>query len=353
MPADAVSRPARLLGHRAHAGLALSARQRQGQLHLRHRHLFLHRRDARRRDLDHRHVGDERLPQGARIASFSASTAMCFVQPIETPLTDYKDVVERLLKVPGVRLRQRLHRRPGARLLAGRLVGRARARHAGADLEKVPGVAEQHPRRRARGFRRAADVVIGTRLAKQLGLSVGDKVTSDPAARLGDADGRRAAPEVLSRSSPRFEIGMSDARFIFRLHPLRAGRQISSTSMARRASSRCSSTIPTASTRCARSSKRPPAGRCCSPIGARRNRTFFSALEVERNVMFLILMLIVARRGAQHRLRHDHAGEGQGLAPSPSCAPWARRKARSCASSSSPGARSAWWARSRASCSGS
>ena len=37
--------------------------------------------------------------------------------------------------------------------------------------------------------------------------------------------------------------------------------------------------------------------------------------------------------GAQHRLRPDHAGEGQGRATSRSCAPWARRRARSCACS--------------------
>ena len=51
------------------------------------------------------------------------------IQPIESPLTDYKDVVERILKVPGVVSAKGLHRRPGARLVAGRFVGRAGARH--------------------------------------------------------------------------------------------------------------------------------------------------------------------------------------------------------------------------------
>ena len=38
---------------------------------------------------------------------------------------------------------------------------------------------------------------------------------------------------------------------------------------------------------------RRPAGRSSSPTGAQRNQTFFSALQVERNVMFMILTLIV------------------------------------------------------------
>ena len=43
-----------------------------------------------------------------------------------------------------------------------------------------------------------------------------------------------------------------------------------------------------------------------------RNTTFFQALEVERNVMFLILTLILLGSGAEHHLRAVHAGEGQG-----------------------------------------
>ncbi len=43
-----------------------------------------------------------------------------------------------------------------------------------------------------------------------------------------------------------------------------------------------------------------------------RNATFFNALQVERNVMFLILTHHRDRGGIQHHLRPDHAGEGQG-----------------------------------------
>ena len=43
----------------------------------------------------------------------------------------------------------------------------------------------------------------------------------------------------------------------------------------------------------ARASSRRPSGRCVLTDWRQRNRTFFAALEVERNVMFLILTLIV------------------------------------------------------------
>ena len=47
------------------AGLPLSARSPRRRLHLRHRRLLVHRHHARRRHADHRHGGDERLPQRA------------------------------------------------------------------------------------------------------------------------------------------------------------------------------------------------------------------------------------------------------------------------------------------------
>ena len=47
----------------------------------------------------------------------------------------------------------------------------------------------------------------------------------------------------------------------------------------------------------------PPSARSCIVDWQQRNATFFNALEVERNVMFLILTLIIAGRRLQHHLR--------------------------------------------------
>ena len=43
-----------------------------------------------------------------------------------------------------------------------------------------------------------------------------------------------------------------------------------------------------------------------------RNESFFTVLEVERNMMFIILSVIVRGGGLQHHLGPHHAGEGQG-----------------------------------------
>ena len=103
---------------------------------------------------------------------------------------------------------------------------------------------------------------------------------------------RRASRPI--RSSAIFEVGMSeyDASIIFM--PLRGGAALSSTRKAARSRSRSSSTIPTTSTRCGRRSRRRRERPDLHLTDWRqRNQTFFSALQVERNVMFMILTLIV------------------------------------------------------------
>ena len=72
-----------------------------------------------------------------------------------------------------------------------------------------------------------------------------------------------------------------------------------------------------------------------------RNATFFNALQVERNVMFLILTLIVLVAALNIISGLTMLVKDKG-ATSRSCAPWARPRARSCGSSSSPAPRSAW-----------
>ena len=63
-----------------------------------------------------------------------------------------------------------------------------------------------------------------------------------------------------------------------------------------------------------------------------RNATFFNALQVERNVMFLILTLIVLVAALNIVSGLIMLVKDKGPT-SPFCAPWARRRARSCASS--------------------
>jgi len=79
-----------------------------------------------------------------------------------------------------------------------------------------------------------------------------------------------------------------------------------------------------------------------------RNASFFGALQVERNVMFLILTLTFWWRRS-NRLRADHAGEGQG-ARIAILRTMGASQGSICASFSSPAPRSAWSARLSGSC---
>ena len=81
-----------------------------------------------------------------------------------------------------------------------------------------------------------------------------------------------------------------------------------------------------------RDRRRPAAAADLHDRLAPAQRTFFNALEVERNVMFLILTLIVlvAALNIVSGLIMLVKDKGR---TSRSCAPWARRRARSCASS--------------------
>ena len=76
-----------------------------------------------------------------------------FLQGVETPLTDYDAVTERVGKVPGVTLGAAAGRGPGVRLLALRLVRRAGARHSRADLEAPAGRRGPHHSGLARRLR--------------------------------------------------------------------------------------------------------------------------------------------------------------------------------------------------------
>ena len=64
-----------------------------------------------------------------------------------------------------------------------------------------------------------------------------------------------------------------------------------------------------------------------------RNATFFNALQVERNVMFLILTLIVLVAALNIISGLIMLVKDKGARHRASCAPWGRRRARSCASS--------------------
>jgi lipoprotein-releasing system permease protein len=100
-----------------------------------------------------------------------------FLQGVETPLTDYDAVTQRVAKVPGVTLAlplvegQAFASSPYSS--SGALVRGIR----GADLERLPGVAGHITQGSLAGFDAGQGVAIGSKLAEHLSLRVGDKIT--------------------------------------------------------------------------------------------------------------------------------------------------------------------------------
>lgn len=213
------------------------------------------------------------------------------VSPYETPLTDYDAVTSRIAKVPGVTL--------AVPFVEGQVLVSSPFSASGAlvrgmkldDLKRLPGLANNIKDGTLDNFDQGQGVVIGAKLASSLGLQIGDGITlispkGDQTA-FGTTPRMKVYPVVAT-----FEVGMSDIDSGFVIMPLQESQayfnrdddttaievyiedpdHVQSESEA----------IKTA------------AGRPVSLVDWRqRNSAFFTALQVERNVMFMILLILV------------------------------------------------------------
>jgi lipoprotein-releasing system permease protein len=213
------------------------------------------------------------------------------VQPIDSPLTDWEAVAARLSKVPGIRLAapvvegQALASSPFN--ASGVLVRGVRS----ADLNKLTSIAKNIKQGSLDGFDEGEGVAVGRRLADQLSVRAGDNVTL--VAPRGAVTPMGTTPRIKSyRISAVFEIGMSeyDAAFVFM--PLKESQAYFN-----RAGDVTSIEVygdDPDKVENYRKLVNDAAGRPIFIVDWRqRNATFFNALQVERNVMFLILTLIV------------------------------------------------------------
>jgi lipoprotein-releasing system permease protein len=213
------------------------------------------------------------------------------IQPLETPLTDWEQVAERINKVEGIRLAapivegQALASSPLS--ASGVLVRGIRA----ADLKRMPSVSNNILQGTLEGFDEAHGVAIGKRLADQLSLRAGDSVTL--VAPRGAVTPMGTTPRIKAyKIVAVFQIGMSeyDAAFVFM--PLPEAQAYFNRSGDVTAIE-VYTTNPDRVVRF-RELATQAAGRPVFMVDWRqRNATFFNALQVERNVMFLILTLIV------------------------------------------------------------
>jgi len=213
------------------------------------------------------------------------------IQPLESPLTDWQEVAERVGKVEGIKLAapivegQALASSPlGA---SGVLLRGVRA----ADLAKLPSVATNIRQGTLEGFDEGQGVAIGRRLADQLSLRAGDSVTL--VAPRGAVTPMGTTPRIKAyKIAAVFEIGMSeyDAAFVFM--PLSEAQAYFN-----RAGDVTAIEVYTDNPDQVDRTRKLVAEAANRPIfmvdWRQRNATFFNALQVERNVMFLILTIIV------------------------------------------------------------
>ncbi|WP_064682229.1 lipoprotein-releasing ABC transporter permease subunit [Rhizobium bangladeshense] len=214
------------------------------------------------------------------------------VQPSDGPFTDYPDLASRLAAVPGVKMALPLVE--GQVLASAQAGGSTGALVRGAradDLTKLKTISDNIKSGDMVGYASGQGVLIGTRMADQLGLRVGDLITlTSPD---GDITPMGVSPRVKSyKISGLFEIGMSeyDSSIIFM--PLEEA-QLYFNAEGLVQSIELFVDHPD-DIDALRPKVEEAAGRQINLTDWRqRNQTFFSALQVERNVMFMILTLIV------------------------------------------------------------
>ncbi len=214
------------------------------------------------------------------------------VQPIDQPLNDYADLAKGFSAIPGVTMALPLVE--GQALASGKqgagsgaLVRGIRAE----DLEKLKEVSTNIRSGDLTGFATGDGVLIGSRMAASLGLAAGDRITL--VSPEGDVTPMGVSPRVKSYViSGIFEIGMSEYDSSIVYMPL-AEAQAYFNADGLVQSIELFLTHPESVDEM-RPKVEEAAGRQIFITDWRqRNQTFFSALQVERNVMFMILTLIV------------------------------------------------------------
>ena len=213
------------------------------------------------------------------------------IQPLDSPLTDYEAVAERISKIPGVILAapivegQALASSPFN--ASGVLVRGMR----GADLARLGSIAKNITQGTLDGYDQGQGVVIGQRLGEQLSLRAGDNITL--VAPRGAVTPMGTTPRIkVYKIAAVFEIGMSEYDSAFVFMPLKEAQAYFN-----RAGDVTAIEVYTDNPDRVDRYRKPVTDAAQRPIfmidWRQRNATFFNALQVERNVMFLILTLIV------------------------------------------------------------
>jgi len=213
------------------------------------------------------------------------------IQPLEKPLTDWQEVSARIAKVPGIKL--------AAPIVEGQALASSPFNSGGvlvrgirlADLEKLPSIANHIKQGTLKGFDEGKGLAIGRRLADELSLRSGDNITL--VAPRGAVTPMGTMPRIkIYKIAAVFEIGMSEYDSAFVFMPLKEAQAYFN-----RSGDVTAIEVYTGNPDKVDSYRKAVQDAAARPIfmidWRQRNATFFTALQVERNVMFLILTLIV------------------------------------------------------------
>lgn len=214
------------------------------------------------------------------------------VQPMDRPLDDYEQLSKKISGIEGVSYALPIVE--GQTLASGNRGAGTGALVRGIrpeDVDKIKLVAENVRQGSMDAFKKGEGVAIGARLAENLALTVGDKITL--ISPDGDVTPLGTSPRVKAYDvTAIFEIGMSeyDASIIFM--PLTEA-QLYFNSEGRVQSIEIIANDPDKVDELRPLIEVTADRQMLITDWRERNATFFSALQVERNVMFMILTLIV------------------------------------------------------------
>ncbi len=213
------------------------------------------------------------------------------IQPLESPLTDYAAVADRVAKVPGIYLAAPLVEGQALASSPFNASGVVVRGMRGADLAKLTQVSKNIKQGTLDGFDEGQGIAIGARLAEQLSVRAGDNLTL--VAPRGAVTPMGTTPRIKAyKIAAVFEIGMSEYDSAFVFMPLTEAQAYFN-----RAGDVTAIEVYTDDPDHIDQFRKlvtDAAGRPIYMVDWRqRNATFFNALQVERNVMFMILTLIV------------------------------------------------------------
>jgi lipoprotein-releasing system permease protein len=142
-----------------------------------------------------------------------------FLQPVDTPMTDYKEVAAQLEKIPGVVRVFPLVESPAGISSATQQTGALVRGVAGDDLKRLPGIEGNIRSGTLANFDTAGGIAIGQRMAENLGVQVGDSVS------ILTAKGAQTPLGVMPRMKAYrvtaiFQFGLSDFDQLFVYLPL-------------------------------------------------------------------------------------------------------------------------------------